>query len=55
MPSSRSADKKLLAAVHEDNSEVSNNGTNTVMDKKLNEFKSSIISEHIENMKVLFQ
>ena len=41
------------AAVHDDNNEVSNDDFNTVMDKKLNEFKSSIISELIENMKVL--
>ena len=40
-------------AVHDDNNEVSNDDFNTMMDKKLNEFKSSIISELIENMKVL--
>ena len=41
------------AAVHDDNNEVSNDDFNTMMDKKLNEFKSSIISELIENMNVL--
>ena len=53
MPNSRSD-----AAVHDDNNEVSNDDNddfNTTMDKKLNEFKSSIISELIENMKVLIQ
>ena len=55
MPNSRSATKKSAAAVHDDNSEVSNDDFNTMMDKKLNEFKSSIISELIENMKVLIQ
>ena len=55
MPNSRSATKKSAAAVHDDNNEVSNDDFNTMMDKKLNEFKSSIISELIENMKVLIQ
>ena len=55
MPNSRSATKKSAAAVHDDNNEVSNDDFNTMMGKKLNEFKSSIISELIENMKVLIQ
>ena len=55
MPNSRSATKKSAAAVHDDNNEVSNDDFNTMMGKKLNEFKSSIISEFIENMKVLIQ
>ena len=55
MPNSRSATKKSAAAVHDDNNEVSNDDFNTMMDKKLNEFKSSIISELIENIKVLIQ
>ena len=55
MPNSRSATKKSAAAVHDDNNEVSNDDLNTMMDKKLNEFKSSIITELIENMKVLIQ
>ena len=52
MPNSRSATKKSAATVHGDNNEVSNDDFNTMMDKKLNEFKSSIISELIENIKV---
>ena len=55
MPNSRSATKKSAAAVHYDNNQVSNDDFNTVIDKKLNEFKSSIISELIKNMKVLIQ
>ena len=55
MPSSRSATKKSVAAVHDDNNEVRNDDFNTMMDKELNEFKSSIISELIKNMKVLIQ
>ena len=55
MPNSPSATKKSAAAVHDDNNEVSNVDFNTMTDKKLNEFKSSIISELIENMKVLTQ
>ena len=55
MPNSRSATKKSAAAVHDDNNEVRNDDFNTMMDKKLNEFKSSIISELIKNMKVLIQ
>ena len=55
MPNSPWATKKSAAAVHDDNNEVSNVDFNTMMDKKLNEFKSSIISELIENMKVLTQ
>ena len=55
MPNSRSATKKSAAGVHDDNSEVSNDDFNTMMDKKLKEFKSSIIGELIENMKVLIQ
>ena len=55
MPSSRLATKKSVAAVHDDNNEVRNDDFNTMMDKKLNEFKSSIISELIKNMKVLIQ
>ena len=54
MPNSRSA-TKTAAAVHYDNSQVSNDDFNTMIDKKLNEFKSSIISELIKNMKVLIQ
>ena len=52
MPNSRSATKKSAATVYDDNNEVSNDDFNTMMDKKLNEFKSSIISELIENIKV---
>ena len=55
MPNSPSATKKSAAAVHDDNNEVSNDDLNTMMDKKLNEFKSSIISELIEKMKDLIQ
>ena len=55
MPNSRSAAKKSAAAIHDDNNEISNDDFNTMMDKKLNEFKSSIISELIKNMKVLIQ
>ena len=55
MPNSRSATKKSAAAVHDDNNEVSNDDFNTMMGKKLNEFKSSIISELIENMEFLIQ
>ena len=55
MPNSRSATKKSAAAVHDGNNEVSNDDLNTMMDKKLNEFKPSIITEIIENMKVLIQ
>ena len=55
MSNSRSAAKKSAAAVHEYNNEVSNDDFNTMMDKKLNEFKSSIMSELIKNMKVLIQ
>ena len=52
MPNSRSATKKSAAAVHDDNKETNNDDFNTMKDKKLNEFKSSVISELIENMKV---
>ena len=55
MPNNRSATKKSAATAHDDNNEVSNDDFNTMMDKKLNEFKSSIISELIGNMKVLIQ
>ena len=55
MPNSCSAAKKSAAAAHDDNNQVSNVDFNTMMDKKLNEFKSSIISKLIENMKVLIQ
>ena len=55
MPKSRSATKKSAATVYDDNNEVSNDDFNTMMDKKLNEFKSSIIIEVIENIKVLMQ
>ena len=55
MPNSLSATKKSAAAIHDDNNEVSNDDFNMMMGKKLNEFKSSIISELIENMKVLIQ
>ena len=55
MSNSRSATKKSAAAIYDGNSEVSNDDFNTMMDKKLKEFKSSIISELIENMKVLIQ
>ena len=51
MPNNRSAANKSAAAVHDDNNEVSNDDFNTMMDKKLNEFKSSIISELIENLR----
>ena len=36
MPNSRSATKKSAAAVHDDNNEVSNDGFNTMIDKKQN-------------------
>ena len=40
MPISRSADKKPAVAAHDDSNEVSTNGDfNTMMGKKLNEFK----------------
>ena len=55
MPNNRSATKKSAATAHDDNNEVSNDDFNTMMDKKLNEFKSSIISELIEKMKDLIQ
>ena len=55
MPNSRSATKKSAATVYDDNNEVSNDDFNTMMDKKLNEFKSFIIIEVIENIKVLMQ
>ena len=55
MPNNRSATKKSAATAHDDNNEVSNDDFNTMMDKKLNEFKSSIINEFIENVKVLIQ
>ena len=38
-----------------DNNEVRNYNFNTMMDKKLNKFKSSIIKELTKNMKVLIQ
>ena len=44
-----------MVSFHDDNNEVSNVHFNTMMDKKLNEFKSSIISELIKNMKALIQ
>ena len=44
-----------MVSFQDDNNEVRNDDFNTMMDKKLNEFKSSIISEIIENMKVLIQ
>ena len=55
MPNSRSTTKKSAAAVHDGNNEVSNDDLNTMMDKKLNEFKPSIITEITESMKVLIQ
>ena len=55
MPNGPSATKKSAAAVHDDNEEVSNDDFNTMVDKKLNKFKSSIISELIKNMKALIQ
>ena len=55
MPNNRSATKKSAVAAHDNSNEVSNDDFNTMMDKKLNEFKSSIINEFIENMKVLIQ
>ena len=55
MPNNRSATKKSAATAHDDNNEVSNDDFNTMMDKKLNEFKFSIISELIESTKVLIQ
>ena len=36
------------AAVHDDTKDVRNDDFNTMMDKKLNELKSSIINELIE-------
>ena len=44
-----------MVSFHDGNNEVSNVHFNTMMDKKLNEFKSSIISELIKNMKALIQ
>ena len=55
MPKSGSAAKKSVASFHDDNNEVSNDGFNTTVDKKLNELKSFIISELIENMTLLIQ
>ena len=55
MPDSCSAAKKSAVAVHYDNIEVSNGDFNSMMDKKLNESKSSIISELIKNMKNTIQ
>ena len=57
MPNSPSAAKKpVAAAAHDDSNEVSNDDFKTMMDNKLNEFKSSsIISEITENMKVSVQ
>ena len=55
MLSSCSAAKKSTAAAYDDNKEVSNDDFNTMMDKKLNDFETSIISELTENMKVLNQ
>ena len=55
MPRSRSAAKKSVASFHDDNNEVSNDGFNTTVDKKLNELKSFIISELIENITLLIQ
>ena len=55
MPNSRSTAKESAVAAHDDNNEVSNDDFNTMMDKKLNEFESSIISQLTENMKVLIQ
>ena len=55
MPNSRSATKESAATAHDDNNGVSNDDFNTMMDKKLNEFKSSIISQLTEDMKVLIQ
>ena len=43
VPNRRSAAKESAAAAHNDNNKVSNDDFNTMMDKKLNEFKSSII------------
>ena len=55
MPNSRSAAKKSAAAVHHENNEVGNDDFNKMMDKKLNKFKPSIISELIENVEILIQ
>ena len=56
MPNSPSAAKKsATAAAYDDSNEVSNDGFNSMMDNKLNEFKSSIISKLTENMKVSIQ
>ena len=55
MPNSLSATKKSSPAAHDDNNEVSNDGFNTMMDRKLNELKASVISELTENVKVLIQ
>ena len=53
MPNSRPAAKKSAAAFQDDSNEVSNDDFNLMMAKKLNKFKSSIISDLIENMEVL--
>ena len=55
MSTSRSATKKSAVAVHDDKNEFSSDDFNTMMDKKLNQLKSSMIGELIENMKVLIQ
>ena len=56
MPNSRSVAKMPAAATaHNDNTEVSNDDFKTMIDKKLNELKSTIISELTKNLKVLIQ
>ena len=54
-PNSFSVAKKPAIAAHDDNNEVSNDDFHTLMDKKLNSFKSPIICDLIKNMKVLIQ
>ena len=55
MPKSFLATKKSAATVHDGNNEVSNDDFNTMVDKKLNKFKSSITSELIENISQNFK
>ena len=47
---SHSGAKISAAAAHDDNNKVSKDDFNTMMDRKLNEFKSSTISELTKNM-----
>ena len=56
MPNSRSVAKMPAAdTAHDDNIEVSNDDFKMMIDKKLNELKSTIISELTKNLKVLIQ